>query len=181
MHRPTSSYPFDRLSWLLFKGLLRKLLMQFLLLWFPRYNCLRNLHFVIINNKQICMTEYKEGEVIVVTPCHHVFHKCCCQEWFQLARTCPVCRTDVPEALSNPNGFIVDSGDRMENIRNPQNMSFSISSLLHGQRQSARDVSDRPEERVIELSGTTINPDRGDDQTNYHAGIPRVDVYWASV
>ena len=38
--------------------------------------------------------EYKEGEVIVATPCDHVFHKRCCQEWFQLSRTCPVCRLD---------------------------------------------------------------------------------------
>jgi len=45
------------------------------------------------------MMEYKEGEVIVATPCDHVFHKRCCREWFQLSRTCPVCRLDVPEAL----------------------------------------------------------------------------------
>lgn len=49
--------------------------------------------------EQICMMEYKDGEVIVATPCEHVFHKRCLQEWFQLSRTCPVCRTDVPEAL----------------------------------------------------------------------------------
>ena len=46
------------------------------------------------------MMEYKEGEVIVATPCEHVFHKRCCQEWLQLSRTCPVCRKDLPDALT---------------------------------------------------------------------------------
>lgn len=45
------------------------------------------------------MMEYKEGEVIVATPCDHVFHKRCCQEWLQLSRTCPVCRIDLPDAV----------------------------------------------------------------------------------
>ena len=45
------------------------------------------------------MQEYSEGEVIVATPCEHVFHKRCCQEWLTLSRTCPVCREDLPEAL----------------------------------------------------------------------------------
>ena len=47
----------------------------------------------------ICMSDFSEGEVIVVTNCEHVFHKRCCQEWLQQARTCPVCRTDIPTAL----------------------------------------------------------------------------------
>ena len=47
----------------------------------------------------ICLMEYKEGEVILQTPCQHIFHKRCCNEWFQLSRTCPVCREDVPSAL----------------------------------------------------------------------------------
>ena len=47
----------------------------------------------------ICMSDFSEGEVIVVTNCEHVFHKSCCQEWLQQARTCPVCRTDIPTAL----------------------------------------------------------------------------------
>ena len=32
-------------------------------------------------------------------PCEHVFHKSCCREWLRQARSCPVCRTDLPIAL----------------------------------------------------------------------------------
>lgn len=72
--------------------------------------CVEQLRVVLLNEfpnsyqKEccICMSDYKEGEVIVATPCQpceHIFHKRCCQEWLQLSRTCPVCRTDLPEAL----------------------------------------------------------------------------------
>jgi len=38
-------------------------------------------------------------DVIIITPCRHLFHRQCCLEWMELARTCPVCRTDLVEAL----------------------------------------------------------------------------------
>jgi hypothetical protein len=45
----------------------------------------------------ICMEEFTSNDVIVETPCHHVFHKPCCKEWLSQARTCPVCRANVCE------------------------------------------------------------------------------------
>ena len=57
--------------------------------------------------------EYAAGEVIVVTPCEHVFHKRCCHEWLQHSRTCPNCRTDVPEALGmNETSTLGEQDDR---------------------------------------------------------------------
>ena len=47
----------------------------------------------------ICMEDFVGNDTIVVTECHHVFHKSCCREWLRQARTCPVCRMDIPEAL----------------------------------------------------------------------------------
>ena len=47
----------------------------------------------------ICMEDFVGSEVIVMTECNHVFHKQCCREWLRQARTCPVCRMDIPTAL----------------------------------------------------------------------------------
>lgn len=52
----------------------------------------------------ICMSDFLAEETIVVTECQHVFHKRCCQEWLRQARTCPVCRTDIPSSLPNGGG-----------------------------------------------------------------------------
>jgi hypothetical protein len=49
----------------------------------------------------ICMEDFKEQQVIVETACRHVFHKQCCREWLRTARTCPVCRTDIPATLED--------------------------------------------------------------------------------
>ena len=47
----------------------------------------------------ICMVDFASEDDIVGTPCEHVFHKSCCREWLRQARSCPVCRTDLPIAL----------------------------------------------------------------------------------
>jgi hypothetical protein len=49
----------------------------------------------------ICMENFTGAEVIVETACSHVFHKQCCREWLRQARTCPVCRTDIPAGIES--------------------------------------------------------------------------------
>lgn len=63
----------------------------------------------------ICMENFVGTEEIVETECNHVFHKQCCQEWLQQARTCPVCRMDIPDALEH-----ADAGPTEPNNRPPQ-------------------------------------------------------------
>lgn len=53
------------------------------------------------------MADFTSNETIVVTECDHVFHQRCCEEWLKQARTCPVCRTDIPESL----GMVEDEED----------------------------------------------------------------------
>lgn len=45
------------------------------------------------------MGDFSPNDEIVLTECNHIFHKSCCEEWFNHARTCPVCRQDVPSTL----------------------------------------------------------------------------------
>lgn len=62
----------------------------------------------------ICMDNFTGADIIVETRCNHVFHKNCCQDWLKQARTCPVCRTDIPVALGlmegGRDGICVDMG-----------------------------------------------------------------------
>jgi len=45
----------------------------------------------------ICLTPFdlNEGALIVATNCGHIYHETCCQEWLQVSKTCPICRTAV--------------------------------------------------------------------------------------
>lgn len=45
------------------------------------------------------MCNFVPGDVIVETACEHVFHRRCCEQWLQQARSCPVCRLDIPDSL----------------------------------------------------------------------------------
>ena len=47
----------------------------------------------------ICMEPFHKSAV--ETNCKHVFHKQCCREWLRQARSCPVCRMDIPSACQN--------------------------------------------------------------------------------
>eukprot|EP00978_Attheya_sp_CCMP212_P022888 scaffold69049_cov61-Attheya_sp.AAC.3 len=62
----------------------------------------------------ICMGDFIAGEVIVATACQHVFHKRCCQEWLRQARTCPVCRMDIPDSLGISSDESNADGDTRE-------------------------------------------------------------------
>lgn len=49
----------------------------------------------------ICLEAFDADRPITQTPCQpngHVFHTKCLQGWLQCARTCPMCRTDLPDA-----------------------------------------------------------------------------------
>jgi len=46
----------------------------------------------------ICMEDFRMADAIVSTDCGHILHKNCCSVWLRQARTCPVCRADIPNA-----------------------------------------------------------------------------------
>lgn len=43
----------------------------------------------------VCLDPFNGQKVIVQTPCGHIFHKRCLGGWMQVARSCPLCRSDV--------------------------------------------------------------------------------------
>jgi hypothetical protein len=124
------------------------------------------------SRNQICMMEYKDGEVIVATPCEHVFHKRCLREWFQLSRTCPVCRTDVPEALGmtettgmtsedegNRSISISESDEARDDInafgRNENQQIYNFIRFIQRERRHPRHASYRREGATAEELSTT--------------------------
>ena len=63
--------------------------------------------------------EFAAGEVIVVTPCEHIFHKRCCHEWLQHSRTCPNCRSDLVNSIMSALGANEES--TVEEHHDPEN------------------------------------------------------------
>ena len=125
------------------------------------------------------MMEYKESEVIVQTPCDHIFHKRCCQEWLTLSRTCPVCRLDLPQVLGIDEGEGVSLSGSERGGRTPNIMRY-----LRRQRRQAADsstTSNHPEGIVeIELPETANDAlhrlERGDNQSNHSAQVRQLDA-----
>lgn len=129
----------------------------------------------------ICMSDFSEGEVIVVTNCEHVFHKRCCQEWLQQARTCPVCRTDLPSALGmsehgSDDGSWDGDPSRPRPNRPPLNREefhqevVSLLRLLRQHEERLRDRLAHPEdEREDEIDADQ----RSEGTTSDNISLPR--------
>ncbi|RUS77288.1 hypothetical protein EGW08_014952 [Elysia chlorotica] len=47
----------------------------------------------------VCIEPYKDGDVIRLMPCRHVFHKSCVDPWLLDHRTCPMCKLDILQAF----------------------------------------------------------------------------------
>ena len=37
----------------------------------------------------------------MITPCNHVFHSDCLEEWFKMKKECPNCRTEITQDMYN--------------------------------------------------------------------------------
>jgi hypothetical protein len=43
----------------------------------------------------VCLSSYEEGELLIVLPCRHHYHKLCLSEWLSGHTTCPLCKHDL--------------------------------------------------------------------------------------
>jgi hypothetical protein len=43
----------------------------------------------------ICLSEYEFGDITIVLPCFHFFHKSCMITWYKRKACCPLCKLDI--------------------------------------------------------------------------------------
>ncbi len=43
----------------------------------------------------ICFEEFNKDSQITITPCNHVYHLNCINQWYHRSHTCPVCRGEI--------------------------------------------------------------------------------------
>ena len=48
----------------------------------------------------VCMCDFESRQLLRVLPCSHEFHAKCVDKWLKANRTCPICRTDASEGIS---------------------------------------------------------------------------------
>lgn len=51
----------------------------------------------------ICITEFEEKEKVKKLPCKHLFHVSCVDTWLVQNSHCPICKTDINEAIRQGN------------------------------------------------------------------------------
>lgn len=52
------------------------------------------------NDCPICLSPFKENDLIKVLPCNHFFHKNCLDLWFIKEGVCPICRQSLASTTS---------------------------------------------------------------------------------
>ncbi|KAL5215896.1 hypothetical protein ABZP36_007297 [Zizania latifolia] len=120
-----------------------------------KYNC-EAFHSKDDTQCSICLSEYKEKEILRIVPtCHHNFHIYCLDAWLVKQTTCPICRISLKEL---PDGKAAVSSAR--SISQPATLpGSSVNPTQHWLLPVQRDHggnqngSDTPEsvEAVIEI------------------------------
>ena len=109
----------------------------------------------------ICMEEFGTGrnadDLIIETDCKHVFHRNCCAVWLRQARTCPVCRTDIPEAIEQRAQAQNNNDSEQRQEESHQNGPLQESIDLEQQRQSSQ-VNPQQTQRPRSGHQTTLSP-----------------------
>merc|ERR1719401_2763741 len=60
----------------------------------------------------ICQDSFDAEKPIKRTPCGHYFHEECLGNWLgNFARSCPLCRNDLEEALEHRDAFDMEAGE----------------------------------------------------------------------
>jgi len=57
----------------------------------------------------VCSEAYSAEVPMKKTPCNHYFHTECLEKWLKVARTCPLCRMDLEEAVDDPESQVADA------------------------------------------------------------------------
>ena len=66
------------------------------------------------NNQVRCpisMTDFSNNDICVRLPCNHIFKIAPLLQWFSRARTCPLCRQELPRIRSTPNPFDISNNN----------------------------------------------------------------------
>ncbi|CAA7024858.1 unnamed protein product [Microthlaspi erraticum] len=88
----------------------------------------------------ICLSEFSDEDTIrLITVCRHGFHSNCIDLWFELHKTCPVCRCELDPGL-------VGSGRSHESLHNT--VTITIQDLNHDEENPPTSTSSS--KRVME-------------------------------
>ncbi|KAJ2877695.1 hypothetical protein FB639_003650 [Coemansia asiatica] len=76
----------------------------------------------------VCLADFAPGEVVRQLKCGHYFHTQCIDSWLtKQSATCPICKTDLLAALSEP--------------QQPAPVAVAVSVAIHNQNSSIPDHS----------------------------------------
>ena len=93
----------------------------------------------------ISMTDFSNNDICVRLPCNHIFKIRPLLQWFSRARTCPLCRRQLPHIRSTPNPNPFDSSNN--------NVSVQTTDISNG---FIADVSANSMEALSEALTTTL-------------------------
>ena len=54
---------------------------------------------VFIKRHLCCFKKNVQNDLIMITPCNHLFHPNCLRTWMKMKSTCPDCRSKIPLAI----------------------------------------------------------------------------------
>ncbi|GFS14412.1 RING finger protein 150-like [Elysia marginata] len=78
----------------------------------------------------ICIEPYKDGDIVRVMPCRHIFHKSCVDPWLMDHRTCPMCKLDILQAFGMSMGKLDMLAYGMQDSQEFEHRNVEMSAVM---------------------------------------------------
>lgn len=79
-------------------------------------------------NCAICLEDFEPRQIVMLTPCNHMFHEECIVPWVKSHGQCPVCRFAICDRIKNRTPVALNTNQ--VNVSNPSSGDGDIMSII---------------------------------------------------
>ncbi|XP_074379903.1 uncharacterized protein LOC141721062 isoform X1 [Apium graveolens] len=79
-------------------------------------------------NCAICLEDFEPRQIVMLTPCNHMFHEECIVPWVKSHGQCPVCRFSICDRIKNRTPVALNTNH--VNVSNPSSGETDIMSII---------------------------------------------------
>ncbi|VVU94534.1 Ring finger domain [seawater metagenome] len=85
-----------------------------------------NINVNYCDSCSICLDEFQEGDIAVILPCHHIFHKDCLEPWLLKENSCPNCRINGKISIDQLSQQEIERQEK----KNKENIYFGLNEAV---------------------------------------------------
>lgn len=84
----------------------------------------------------VCLDDFEAREVVMVTPCNHMFHKDCIIPWVKSQGQCPVCRYAICDRFKEKKAAAISSNSNVMGNHHQEPHQLELISIIRAMEEA---------------------------------------------